>query len=295
MSESLPEYVQRSIRTIKRSEEVLAESGNPLLEGTESPEEAAKNFDELWDASGDEPLLQDDGRRLVHNPYVDVPQVAMNDSVIKEVKYRCDVGTMSYLYNFIDNLRLRIRAGKDGDGGNQLTESEYLQQLRVPDQERMPVPVADQAAKEQFLQEKYLSVFSNEQREAFGILRNALSNSESKQVIMMLTGEGDTGKSDVIHAIRLQTQLIAGKVRGYRGACVNMAPTGAAAFNIKGNTWQSCLEKSNRESYAGITSISSKTQQKLETAYIGARVVIIDEVSMLALESLLEISDRYTN
>ena len=126
----------------------------------------------------------------------------------------------------------------------------------------------------------------------FTTFRDAVANRASKQVVMVLTGEGGTGKSDVIHAIRLQTQLIVGKVAGYRGACVNMAPTGAAAFNIHGNTWQSCLKK-GYQAYTGKTSISSQDQHSLEQAYCGTRVIVLDEFSLLGFESLVEISERY--
>jgi hypothetical protein len=123
------------------------------------------------------------------------------------------------------------------------------------------------------------------------IVSYAVANIASEQVVMVLTGEGGTGKSDVIHAIKLQTQMIVGKVAGYRGACVNMAPTGAAAFNIQGNTWQKCLEK-KRQPYSGPKSISSYVQSILENAFLGARVIVIDEFSLLSFETLVEISER---
>ena len=164
-----------------------------------------------------------------------------------------------------------------------------MQQL---DDKNFRASITDEETKAQLLHDKYISKFSDEQMEAFGIFRDAVANPASEQVMMMLTGEGGTGKSDVIQAIRLQTQLIVGKVAGFRGACVTMAPTGAAAFNIRGSTWQSCLEK-GRQSFTGANNISPQIQHALVMAYRGTRVLIIDEVSMLTFENLFEISERY--
>ena len=271
--DELPDYVQRSIRNIQRSEEVLASSGDPLNGEPESCEEAAENFDDLFINEN----FQDVG--AINNPYSGIEERSMGDAVIKEVKYSTDVGTMSYLYNFIDSLRISMRT----DEKTQMTEEEQQRNERVA--------ISDEEAKSQLLQDKYLSRFSDDQMTAFRIFRDAVANVASEQVVMVLTGEGGTGKSDVIHAIKLQTQLIVGKVAGYRGACVNMAPTGAAAFNIQGNTWQKCLEK-KRQPYSGPKSISSYVQSILENAFLGARVIVIDEFSLLSFETLVEISER---
>ena len=271
--DELPDYVQRSIRNIQRSEEVLASSGDPLNGELESCEEAAENFDDLFINEN----FQDVG--AINNPYSGIEERSMGDAVIKEVKYSTDVGTMSYLYNFIDSLRISMRT----DEKTQMTEEEQQRNERVA--------ISDEEAKAQLLQDKYLSRFSDDQMTAFRIFRDAVANVASEQVVMVLTGEGGTGKSDVIHAIKLQTQLIVGKVAGYRGACVNMAPTGAAAFNIQGNTWQKCLEK-KRQPYSGPKSISSYVQSILENAFLGARVIVIDEFSLLSFETLVEISER---
>ena len=277
--DTLPDYVQRSIRAIQRSEQVLADSGDRSTAGMVTLEEAGENFDDMFI---DEHFEDVDA---INNPYTGVQETVMGDAVIKEVKYSTDVGTMSYLYNFISNIQIKLRT----DSTTQLTYEEQLQQFA--DKEKM-FPISDAEAKEQLLYDKYLSKFSDDQMAVFTTFRDAVANRASKQVVMVLTGEGGTGKSDVIHAIRLQTQLIVGKVAGYRGACVNMAPTGAAAFNIHGNTWQSCLKK-GYQAYTGKTSISSQDQHSLEQAYCGTRVIVLDEFSLLGFESLVEISERY--
>jgi len=274
---TLPDYVQQSIRAVQRSEEVLADSGDPSTDTTLSEDEVAKNVDEALEG-----LSLD--RDPVNNPYISTPQVAMGNGAIKDALYSCDKGIMSYLYNFIGNIQNQV---SNGDSHNRLTEAEEMQQFA----DKQRVSLSDEEAKEELLHSKYLSKFSEEQRQTFEVFRDAVAQTDSKQVIMVLTGEGGTGKSDVIQAIRLQTQLLVGKVAGYRGPCVNMAPTGAAAFNIRGSTWQSCLVKGYEE-YKGVNSISPQKQHELEMKFRGTRVVIIDEVSMVTLENLVEISDR---
>jgi ATP-dependent DNA helicase PIF1 len=275
---TLPDYVQKSIKVIQSSEERLADTGNPDEQptGNIDADEAQREFTEhLHDFDG---ISMED----INNPYRNVEQKPLGDQIIKPVTYNCSHSTMSYLYNFVDSLKSDWKNTPALD--HCLTETEIAAGVRVA--------VSDHEAKEELLHTKYLSRFSALQMKAFSTFRDAVANVSSEQVVMVLSGEGGTGKSDVINAISIQTSLIVGKVNGRRGACIRMAPTGSAAFNIHGSTWQSCLEK-GRDGYQSIKDVNINHQLSLERAFGGTIVVIIDEISMLSAENLIEISERY--
>lgn len=80
-----------------------------------------------------------------------------------------------------------------------------------------------------------------EQRRAYDTAVEHISGETDKQLIMFLSGEGGTGKSKVIHTITLYTRILYGRTEGDWGAVLKTAPTGGAAHNIGGSTWQSAL------------------------------------------------------
>ena len=108
---------------------------------------------------------------------------------------------------------------------------------------------------------------------------------------MFLTGEGGTGKSHLIKAIMLFAQLKWGKTEGHYGPVVAVAPTGNAAHNISGHTWQSLLGKVD-----GYLEHGKDPPQPLVNRLFkklnGLRVLVIDEVSMIALQDLYDIHMR---
>jgi len=105
--------------------------------------------------------------------------------------------------------------------------------------------------------------------------------SKRDQMLLYVGGEGGTGKSQVIKAIVAGMDLM---VRKHE--VILMAPTGAAADNISGNTYHTSL---------GIS--ISKTQKPTVSARVKKlwsrkTIMIMDEVSMLDLNSLSMINNQ---
>ena len=111
------------------------------------------------------------------------------------------------------------------------------------------------------------------------------------QLVSFVTGEGGTGKSRIISALKLWSNVVFGKQEGNLGACVLCAPTGPAAFNIKGDTWQSVfghsVEKGNISSIEGI-----KNGTSLRNKFKGVKMIVFDEVSMIGAKAMWEIHLR---
>ncbi|KAE9395680.1 hypothetical protein BT96DRAFT_747175, partial [Gymnopus androsaceus JB14] len=123
---------------------------------------------------------------------------------------------------------------------------------------------------------------NNEQERAFRIIANHATLGDSNPLTMYIGGMGGTGKSQVIHALRLFFQL-----RKESGC----APTGTAAALLSGLTYHSVLgfQQSNEEAISLDPEYGLKTSKRnLE----GVDYILIDECSILALSDLFMISER---
>ncbi|EUC56046.1 ATP-dependent DNA helicase PIF1, putative [Rhizoctonia solani AG-3 Rhs1AP] len=121
-----------------------------------------------------------------------------------------------------------------------------------------------------------------EQRRAFDIVKWHLSqtvatlNSEPShrppQLLMLLVGEGGTGKSKVIQTITAEFER-----QGAIGMLVKSAYTGIAASLIGGNTTHhlAAISVNGKE-------LSDEAKQKLANAWKDIRYLILDECSMLS-------------
>ena len=111
---------------------------------------------------------------------------------------------------------------------------------------------------------------------------------------MFLTGEGGTGKSEVIHAVKELALTNIGKTKGILGPVIVCAPTGNAAFNIGGSTYHKVFAKGEKDkkNCASLDSFSTSLVNKLRKKGDGSQVLIIDEISLISLEQLYEIDLR---
>jgi len=109
-------------------------------------------------------------------------------------------------------------------------------------------------------------------------------------LIMFVSGEGGTGKSHLIKIITEYAALKFGKSRRRYGHVIRWAPTGCAAFNIGGVTWQSGVKMRKYKSKKKKGNVSDKYRE-IGTEIEDAKLLILDEVSMIGLEDLATISD----
>jgi len=130
------------------------------------------------------------------------------------------------------------------------------------------------------------------QRETYLHIAESINKDTPEQLLMTISGEAGTGKSYIAQAIRLCTKLRFGKTNTHIGPFLAVAPTGTAAFNINGFTWQSALNKAKNDKGSVLKKISQDTADKLQGKLDGLKVVIIDEMSLVGLESLVDINRR---
>jgi hypothetical protein len=97
----------------------------------------------------------------------------------------------------------------------------------------------------------------------------------------------------VIKLLQEYCRLHFGKQRGLFGPSVAFAPTGPSANNIDGRTWQSGLGKSKKSKVInGNAFLTVKGAQAVGANLRGTKLMILDEISLISLDSLYEISER---
>lgn len=134
---------------------------------------------------------------------------------------------------------------------------------------------------------------TEKQLKAYNIAVDYISGNKGSQMLMFVTGEGGTGKSFLISLIMEYTQIRHGKQGGLFGSALSIAPTGAAANVIKGYTWQSVYGKGiyrSKDPKAEV--MSSTTAQAVGAKVLGVKLIVLDEISMITLDTLNEISER---
>jgi hypothetical protein len=116
-----------------------------------------------------------------------------------------------------------------------------------------------------------------------------------RPLMMFLSGAGGTGKSTVISCVTTYARAKFGKQKGLYGAVILAAPTGTAANNIHGFTWQSILgmpppKRARHARREGEPYISNSRAVKIGKRIHGVKLFILDEMSMVSCEQLYAIS-----
>jgi len=109
----------------------------------------------------------------------------------------------------------------------------------------------------------------------------AFDASKQEQLLLYVGGEGGVGKSQIIKAIVASMDLILRK-----DEVILMAPTGAAADNIEGNTYHTSLGISISNSQKRNVSPCVKKLWSKKT------IMIIDEISIMDLSMLSTINNQ---
>lgn len=188
-----------------------------------------------------------------------------------------------------DNMFTSGRSG-DGDGDSAMYE-EY-------DDEDI-FEALENSERRQVELNKRISRFTVDQQKAFQSIKETLLAGRSRidldsQIVQFITGGAGVGKSEYIKCIIEFVRLHYGRRRGFYGSVLAMAPTGAAAYNIGGMTWQSALgcEMSDKAKGGGGNLMSNERAVKFGKLMRSVKLIILDEVSMVSLQSLQEISQR---
>ena len=88
------------------------------------------------------------------------------------------------------------------------------------------------------------------------------------------------------------TQICHGKQKGLYGSALSIAPTGAAANVISGYTWQPVYEMGRIKKKSKVCTMSKEYAQAVGSKIAGVKLIVLDEISMINLETLNEISER---
>lgn len=116
-------------------------------------------------------------------------------------------------------------------------------------------------------------------------------------VHLFVTGGAGTGKSHLITAVYQTIQLMLQREGGNPDCpkVLLLAPTGTAAYNIEGVTIHAGLLLSVKKSQSRKTSqLSDDKRNTLRAKLFDLKFIIIDEISMVGCDFLLEIHNRLT-
>ena len=112
-------------------------------------------------------------------------------------------------------------------------------------------------------------------------------------MITFVSGEGGTGKTSLINQMAEYAKLHYGKQKRIYRSVVKTAPTGSAAKLSGGFTWQAVHGKSKVKRKNSCNGYMAKNTAKAVGAKTsGLKLLVIDEISMINLETLAEISNR---
>ena len=109
---------------------------------------------------------------------------------------------------------------------------------------------------------------------------------------LFVTGGGGCGKSFLLKLLR--EHILRSNTSSYPNVLVG-APTGVAAYNVKGWTLHTLLHLNvQHKKQAPYTSLSGKQLDKIRNLFQSVHSLIIDEISMVSVDTLLHIHKRLT-
>jgi hypothetical protein len=271
MKASLPEHVRLNLAAIQQSEQLCANQGEPPNADHLTPE-----LQEAVDEDGPEEFMA-----LETHAGVDMQPAPLPDNASRVWVHARPELTRA-LRCFVEGMRAKHT--EESLRSNVLSDAERLAKEQDPNMV-FPVPRADAL---QLVLDSKVERLNTEQLRAYHSAVNCISGAVPTQMVMLVSGEGGTGKSTVIEAVTLYTQLFFGKTVGCWGAVLKTAPTGGAAHNIGGSTWHSALNKTTK----GRSELKPATVVALQRKAAGTQLFVIDEISLLSCEELLDISTR---
>jgi hypothetical protein len=277
-----PKYVQKSLERRINSETLVANTGVPRSADS-SIELLGEEFDNLLADQAEEFSDRPEFMSYSADPETtSAPLPDMHGRVI----VNCSISQLSYLGNFVSEMKKRHKLShvnanicSDEEAYAKIVDPSRVIEIENVDQERAEL-------------EARIGDFNLEQRACFDAAQACISGADERQMIMFVSGEGGTGKSFLIHALTKYTQILFGKTAGWFGSVLKTAPTGGASYNIRGHTWHSALGKTTFKRLLKKGKLSDKQVASLQKNVKGVELFILDEISLLSLEDLYEISFR---
>ena len=114
---------------------------------------------------------------------------------------------------------------------------------------------------------------------AYNIVKHHVESNDSSPLRIIVSGTAGTGKSYLIHCLRL---LLGDKLRV-------VAPTGVAVYNVHGSTLHSLLCLPTK---AEFKDLQGETLKKLQQALDGVSYIVIDEMSMMGRKLFGQVDRR---
>ncbi len=293
--DSLPAYVKRSVTRGLESEILLKDRGSSVPD-EEATDTTAEGSDPFADNGNEErPFDKDCGLEYSYeddckeDAVVAVGAFDVMPLVLAgmdNIQTKTPAVEKLHLSEYVKNLK---KAAKENmNSPYRLTETERISILEMK-AFRYEIDGVDQE-RERLIAER--DELNEEQLHAYEVARSHISGEIDSQMIMFLSGEGGTGKSKVIQVLTSYTRCLYGKTEGVFGAVLKTAPTGGAAFNIQGHTWQSALCNYGFGRLKIGQQLDDKTANRLSQNLRGIQLFILDEISFVGLEDLYEISAR---
>lgn len=299
----LPTYILTQIESFKRSEELLNDLGEVTYNNDEESDEENGIPDDISvdsdmnisdDGAGEDGGLLVDSFTGVNENGENVDEMEFTTgstavdvdgaAIITKDQYTHYAQFINNQVNTYFNQYMNENCTSSTmTGGNESASSRVT---------TMKIPVDNEDERITLLEER-IARLTPDQRNAYDAILPYIKDNSYNGFVQYVTGGAGVGKSEYIKCIIEAARLHHGKQRGKFGSVLVMGPTGGSAHNIGGFTWQSLLGKGRDKTKNNQMSFLS--QQKAEEVYShirGAKLLIIDEISMVSLESLHEISRR---
>ena len=137
-----------------------------------------------------------------------------------------------------------------------------------------------------------ISQCNKEQEQILSYVAEKVNKTDTSPLHMFITGGAGSGKSYLLKLLR--EHLLRMNTTDFPNFLV-AAPTGVAAFNIKAWTLHRLLHLDvQKKKQAEYHKLSSRLLEKMRTLFKNTKVLIIDEISMVSVNTLLHIHRRLT-
>ena len=118
------------------------------------------------------------------------------------------------------------------------------------------------------------------QSKAYALIRSKFKDLTSR-LMMVLSGAGGTGKTEIIKAAILLAKQLYGRQRGEYGPVVVVAPSGSAAANAGGYTFQHVLGQNHHSNFQ--SQLTQETISMLQKRLEGLKVIIFGAYKMATI------------